>query len=426
MSSIDRILEPVPIPRFVTVRQHFERHSIIDVYNNVRLEIRRMENLCSLKKGMRVAITVGSRGIQNLPDIVRAIIDELRAWGMLPFIIPAMGSHGGATAEGQEAVLKELGISEESIGAPIISSMETIKIGTSSNGLPVYVDAVAWKADAIVIFNRVKPHIAFRGKTESGILKMIAIGLGKQYGAQICHHLGFGKMEENIHSIAEYVLSKNKIAFGLSVWENAYHETAGVLALTPKEFIFEEPKLLIEARRIQPQLLIKRLDSLIMDEIGKNISGSGFDTNVVGRFYTPFVPRLETDPTITRLAALDLTKESHGNANGVGIVDFISQRLSKKIDFEQMYPNSLTSTVPIPVKIPLTLKNDMLVYKASIRTSNIVDYQDVRMCRIKNTQEIETIQLSENLLDEIKDNPKLEIVEESPKYLSFNAEGNLF
>lgn len=424
MSTVDNLLASVPIPRVVAVRQRFERRAVHDVERGCGEALRERRDHMAVKTGMRVAITAGSRGITNISEILRAVVAEVKMRKAVPFLVPAMGSHGGATAEGQVAVLAEMGVTEDTVGAPIVSSMDTVKIGAACNGLPVYADRAAYSADAIVLVNRIKPHIAFRGAFESGLLKMIAIGLGNQRGAEICHNLGFGRIEENILALATEALKHLPVVCGVAVLEDAYHDTAQVEVLLPEEIKAREPELLSAAKKLLPRLYVGELDALIMDEIGKNIAGSGFDTNVVGRFHTPYISRSDQDARITRIAALDLTDESHGNANGVGILDFISERLFRKIDLEQMYPNSLTSTVPLPVKIPMILKNDRQVIQAAIRTSNIRDHRAVRFARIKNTQTLETLEVSESLTSEIGQHPGAEVSSE-PYDLSFDAYDNL-
>lgn len=425
MNTIDSLLDSIKIPRVVRIKQRFDRPVLQSVKKTCISVLRSRRHEISVSPGMSVAVTAGSRGITNLSVIMRSVIDELKSWGANPFIIPAMGSHGGATAEGQEALLAKLGITKDSIGVPIVSSMDTVQIGMAKNGLPVNIDRAALSADAIVLLNRVKPHVSFRGKFESGLLKMIAIGLGKQHGAEICHNLGFEKMEENIIAIAEEALKHLNITCAIAILENPYHETASIEVLLSEELFSREPKLLDKAKSLFPRLYIRKLDVLIMDQIGKNIAGSGFDTNVVGRYHTTFIKASKNDAQITRIAALDLTLESLGNANGVGALDYISERLYKKIVTEQMYPNSLTSTVPTPVKIPMTLRNDRQVIQASIRTANIPDIKNVRFARIRNTQELESLEISENLIEEAQNHPLVNILSE-PYDMLFDSKGNLF
>ncbi len=421
MDTIDRLLEGIPIPRVVQVKQKFERPVIVDLKKEFLNQIEAKNLFSRLRKGMKVAITVGSRGISNQPFLVKLLIEELKKVGTVPFVIPAMGSHGGATAEGQRSMLEEMGFTEDYLGVPIKATMETVQIGTSSNGLPVYIDRYASEADGIILVNRIKPHVSFRGPFESGLMKMITIGLGKQKGADICHELGFGKMAENIPAIGKVVLSSGRILFGIGLIENAYHETCRIIPLFPEEIETTEPLLLEEARRLCPRLLFDSLDVLIIDEIGKDISGTGFDTNVVGRYHTPFI---SGGPKITRIAVLDVTDASHGNANGLGIVDFSTLRAYKKFKFDQTYPNSLTSTVPMSAKIPIILKNDRQAMQAAIKTCNILDKTAVRFVRIKNTNSLESILVSTTLLEEVRKNPSLEVVGE-PFEMKFDEEGNV-
>jgi hypothetical protein len=422
MNVIDELLDRIPVPRMVRARQSYERPVLADPEEAFRSRLRGSGVLSSLRKGMTIAIAVGSRGICNQPLVVRALVAELKKAGAQPFVFPAMGSHGGATAEGQKSMLEGLGFGEEYTGAPIRSSMETVEIGSAGPDLPAYVDRIACEADGIVIVNRIKPHVAFRGPYESGLAKMIAIGLGKQKGAEVCHNLGFGKMAEHIPAIAGTTLSRTRILFAVALLENAYHETSRIEVIPASEILEREPALQEEAKRLSPRLAFDRLDVLVMDEIGKDISGTGFDTNVAGRYHTQYI---SGGPQITRLVVLDLTDKSHGNGNGLGITDFTTRRVLEKFRFDQTYPNSLTSTVPASVKIPMVLESDRHAFQAAIRTTNLVRKEEVRLVRIKNTNEMNEIEISENLVAEARRNPYLEVVSE-PYLLPFNAKGNLF
>jgi len=422
MGVIESLLDPIPIPHVFHAAQRFEHGRIDDVEGELDKRLGERGVLDAVRPGARIAITVGSRGISNQPKVVRRLVERLTERGARPFVVPAMGSHGGATAEGQREMLHGMGFREDEIGCPIVSSMETVQIGTSANGLPVHIDKNADGADGIILLNRIKPHVAFRGPYESGLMKMLAIGLGKQHGADICHDLGFGKMAENIPAIGRVVLAKKNILFAIGLIENAYHETCRIVVLHKGEVESEEPKLQEEAKRLAPRLRFSELDVLIIDEIGKNISGTGFDTNLVGRYHTPFA---SGGPSITRVSVLDLTEQSHGNANGLGIVDFTTRRAFEKMKFDQTYPNSLTSTVPISVKIPMVLANDRQAIQAAIKTCNILDKTKVRLVRIKNTNEIHEIEVSESLRPLVEATDGLEAVGASYP-LGFNAEGNLF
>ena len=421
MNVFNTLLDPIPIPRMVRARQSYERPVLANPEEAFRARLRASGLLSAIRKGMTIAIAVGSRGIGNQPLVVRALVAELKEAGAQPFLVPAMGSHGGATAEGQKAMLEGLGFGEESVGAPIRATMETVELGSAGPDLPAHIDRIAHAADGIVLVNRIKPHVAFRGPYESGLAKMIAIGLGKQRGAEICHNLGFGKMAEHIPTIARMTLARSKILFAVALLENAYHETARVEVIPAAEILEREPALQEEAKRLSPRLAFDRLDVLVMDEIGKDISGTGFDTNVVGRFHTPYI---SGGPQITRLVVLDLTDKSHGNANGLGIVDFTTRRVLEKFRFDQTYPNALTSTVPISVKIPMVLENDRHAFQAAIRTANLVRKEEVRLVRIKNTIAMDEIEISENLVEEARANPSLQGISDAFT-LPFDARGNL-
>jgi hypothetical protein len=422
MNVFNELLDRIPIPRMVRARQSYERPVLADLEEAFRSRLRGSGVLSTIREGMTIAVAVGSRGISNQPLVVRALVAELKGAGAQPFIIPAMGSHGGATAEGQKAMLEGFGIEEKYIGAPIRSTMETVEIGKAGPDLPAHIDRFAHAADGIVLVNRIKPHVAFRGSYESGLAKMVAIGLGKQRGAEICHNLGFGNMAEHIPAIARTTLAHARILFAVGLLENAYHETARIEVLPAPEILAREPALLEEAKRLSPRLAFERLDVLVMDEIGKDISGTGFDTNVAGRYHTPYI---SGGPQIKRIAVLDLTDKSHGNGNGLGIVDFTTRRVYEKFRFDQTYPNALTSTVPASVKIPMVLDSDRHAFQAAIRTSNLVHMEEVRLVRIKNTNEMDEIEISENLVDDARKNPFLEVVSE-PFPLPFNAKGDLF
>ena len=423
LSAIDQLLVDIPIPRVVKVRQKFERPFLKDVEAVVLDRLRTSRVLDSVRPGMSIAIAVGSRGIANQPLVVRLLVSELKAKGANSFIFPAMGSHGGATAQGQQDLLARMGITEQATGAPIRSTMDAVDMGRAENGLMVWFDAYAAAADGIVLVNRIKPHVSFRGKYESGLMKMIAIGLGKQKGAEACHQLGLERILDNIVSVGRKALSTGKILFGIGLVENAYHETCRIEAIPARGIEEREVALLAEAKRLEPRILFNHLDVLIIDEIGKDISGTGFDTNVVGRYHLPHMK--SEGPFITRIAVLDITDASHGNCNGLGIADFTTERVFRKFSFEETYPNPLTSTVPESVKIPFVLKNDRQAIQAAIKTCKITDFRNVRLSRIKNTLEAHLLEVSENLLAEAQADPRMEVLSE-PYEFAFTLEENLW
>ena len=422
MSTIDNLLDPIAIPQVVKVRQKFIRPVLADVGAELTAKLEAKKIMDKIQPGQRVAITVGSRGISNMPLIVKLLADAVKARGASPFMVPAMGSHGGATGAGQKSMMEGMGYTEEYVGAPILADMEPVQVGVSENGFPVFFDKNAYAADWTIVANRVKPHVAFRAPVESGLLKMITIGLGKQKGADICHELGFGQMGANIPAMAKVSLAKANILFAVGVLENPYHETCRIEILANSEIAGMEAELQIECQKLSPKIHFDQLEAVIIEEIGKNISGTGFDTNVLGRYHTPYI---SGGPSVHRLAILDLTDVSHGNFNGLGIADFTTNRVYKKLDFEQSYPNSLTTTVPISVKIPMVLKNDKQAIQACIKTCNRLDRENARLVKIKNTNELDVIEVSVNLVDYVKEHSLLEKISE-PYSLAFNAEGNLF
>lgn len=420
MGILEELLKDIPLPKMVKVRQNFDDTKIEDFEAALRAELNQEKITSTVKPGMEIAIAVGSRGVDRIVDMTAITVKFLQELGAKPFIVPSMGSHGGATAEGQTAVLEHLGVTEKSVNAEIRSSMEVIKVGELPNGLPVYVDKIASKADGIVVLNRVKPHTAFRGPVESGVMKMISIGLGKQKGAEACHQLGFKYMAEHVPAMAKMIMEKMPILFAVASVENAFDKVAKVSVLTPNEIEEKEIELQKLAKQMLPKLFFDQIDVLVIDEIGKNISGDGMDPNITGRYPTPYA---HGGPDVTKMAVLDLTKETEGNANGVGTADFTTQRLVDKMDREATYANGLTSTVVAPTKIATTLANDRLCIKAAIKTCNIFDFTKVKLVRIKNTLEISEIEVSENLLEYVKDHPNLEQISELND-MNFDGDGN--
>ncbi|GAB6171288.1 lactate racemase domain-containing protein [Paradesulfitobacterium aromaticivorans] len=406
--SLEQLLAPMEIPKMARIRQSFPRPTLSDIPMALRETLARPQILGRIKSGDRVAVTAGSRGIANIALILREVVANLKAVGAEPFIIPAMGSHGGATAEGQVEVLRSLGISEKTVGAPIHASMDVVQVGESAGGIPVYFDKyAATKADATVVVGRVKPHTSFHGSFESGLAKMIAIGLGKQKGAEICHAAGPAQMSRRIEDIARVALEQSNVIFGVGILENAYDETSKIVALPREEILAREPGLLQEARGNLPHILFSEYDVLIVDEIGKNISGLGMDTNIINRFPTPAV---KCEPTVQRIVVLDLTEETHGNFHGLGLADVCTRRVFEKLDFNQTYPNPLTSRVPEASKIPVVMPSDLLAIKAAIQTCCEVDYNTIKMVRIKNTLKLDEIFISEHLLAQARLDSRIEIV----------------
>ena len=406
MSVIDELLSGINIPQMAQARQIFPRPILNDVAEAVRQEMKKPGVLDSVKAGDSVAVTVGSRGIANLPVIIREIIDSLKQAGAQPFIVPTMGSHGGASAEGQTEVLAGLGITPESMGVPIRATMEVVNLAEQGQS-PVFFDKIAITAKHTVVVGRVKMHTSFRGPYESGLVKMIAIGLGKQKGAELCHSLGLEKMSSQIESMARVAIAKANILCGIALLENAYDESCKIVSIPACNILSDELALLEEARGYMPQIFLDHVDVLIVDEMGKNISGTGVDPNIIERFTTKSIP--DTDK-FQRIVVRDLTVESHGNFNGSGLVDICTRRMFEKMDFAATYPNPLTSRVATSAKIPMVMENDRQAILAAIKTACDIDPDNVRMVRIKNTLHLEEIQLSTALIEEARRHPQIELI----------------
>ncbi|MEB2628172.1 lactate racemase domain-containing protein [Peribacillus frigoritolerans] len=407
MDIISELLREIQLPKMVQVRQKFRTPQIADVAGEVKKAIKEAGVLSRINEEDRVAIAVGSRGVADLPTLVRETVAAVKEAGGNPFIVPAMGSHGGATAEGQIDVLLQLGISEEAVGAPIRSSMEVIKLDELPNGLPVYIDKLAYESDKIIVINRIKPHTAFRGPVESGLMKMITIGLGKQKGAEAAHAYSFKYMAEHVPEMAKVSLSKAPIIFGLASIENAYDKPAKIVAVPAEDLEVVEPGLLLEAKSLMPKIHFDSMDVLIVNELGKDISGDGMDPNITGNFATPYATG---GPDVKRTVVLGLTEKTHGNANGIGMADMTTKAVMNEIKWEKGYANALTSTVTDVVKLPMFLDTQELAVKAAIKTCNAFDLNKVRIVRIKNTLEIGEIWISESMMEEALKNEDIEIL----------------
>jgi hypothetical protein len=417
MKIIEELLQDVSLPRLVKVRQKFDAPEVPDVAAAVHETIREAGVLSRISHGDRVAIAVGSRGVADIPILTREVVNAVKSAGGQPFIVPAMGSHGGATAEGQVEVLKQLGVTEATVGAPILSSMEVVEVGRLANGLPVYIDKHAYGADKVIVINRIKPHTAFRGPVESGLMKMITIGLGKQKGAEAAHAYSFKYMAEHVLAMAKITMSKVPIIFGLGTIENAYDRPAKIVAVPAEKIEEVEPQLLIEAKALMPRILFDPIDVLVVNEIGKDISGDGMDPNITGRYATPYA---SGGPNVTRIVVLGLTDKTHGNANGIGLADITTRKAFEAIQWEKGYANALTSTVVNTVKLPMFLETEELAVKAAVKTCNAFDLTKVRLVWIRNTLELKEIWISESLLEEARQRKDVEILTE-PASVDFSV-----
>jgi hypothetical protein len=408
----------LPLPRFFKVRQELPTHRVQDVAGTVRSELQRIGLGQRLTPGASVAITAGSRGIADIPLVIRTVADVVRelAPGAQPFVVPAMGSHGGATVEGQRHVLAEYGITEQSVGAPIRATMETVALGRLASGARVAFDACAAQADATIVVNRVKPHTAFRGEIESGLCKMTCIGLGKAVGAEQIHAHG---LRDSIPQAAALVLERANIVAGLALVENAAHELAAVRATPPDGFLETDRELLRVANDYLPRVPFAHLHLLVVGWLGKNISGSGMDYNIVGMWRRIGGDRV---PDFERIAVLDLTDESDGNGLGVGIADFTTRRLYDKLDLAKMYLNGLTSSALEAIKIPIVLDSDRQAMQVGLHA--VGHGEDARVAVVRSTLELDELWVSDALADEVDANPRLERLGASED-LDFTADGRL-
>jgi hypothetical protein len=394
------------------VRQLFERPIIEDIPAHVHTELEQLELGQRIRPGQTVALTAGSRGVANIPLILKSVIQYLQILGARPFIVPTMGSHGGATAEGQRHVLESYGITEEYLGVPIRASMEVVSLGTTVEGFPVYLDKHASAADHIGVIGRVKPHTRYHGPIESGLLKMMMIGLGKHVGALAAHRILLEyPYDQVVRSVGKVVLEKAPVAFGLGIVENAYDETAVIEAVRPDDMARHEEKLLVEAKRFMPRLPVREADLVIIDEIGKNISGSGMDTSIVGR-KAPLheLGDLSVLPNMRLIFVRGLSEKTHGNAAGIGIADFTLSRVVREMDYRSTVINCLTAGYPGGAFLPVHFETDREVIEAALKIIGTRQPEEARVMHIRNTLELGHVYISEPCLQE-------------PRWTNFEVDG---
>lgn len=420
---MDLKIPPFEFPKMGKVRQRLPRPRVDDIPGEVRRQLASLDLKSRLRPGDRIAITAGSRGITNIAPILAVVAEGVREAGGEPFLVSAMGSHGGGTPEGQKEVLDGLGITEAAVGAPIRVTSETVVLGRTASGHTVYCDAVAAEADGILAVNRIKPHTSFRGKIESGLMKILTVGLGKHPGASSVHALGAGGIEPAIREMARFLMTKRKVVGGLGILENGYEETAGLAAIPTEEIEETEKRLLIEARDLMPRLPVDDIDVLIVDEMGKNYSGTGMDSNIIGRIGIQGVPDPET-PRVTSLVVLRLSEESHGNANGVGLADFTTRRLVDRIDYQATYLNCLTANFPRKAAVPIALEDDRQAIAVALYSARATDPARARVVRIPNTLHLEEISVSGALLPVVMDGGRAESIQ-LPAPMQFDQNGNL-
>jgi len=413
----------LPLPKMAPIRQKFSEAEVKDIPSEIERLFQRDAKMKRIKKGSRIAVTGGSRGIQAIDKTTLAVIQELKRLGAEPFIVPAMGSHGGATAEGQRKVLAGYGITEETMGVPVRSSMEVEEIGKLENGVPVYLDKEALHSDGIVVVNRVKPHTAFKAEYESGLIKMLAIGLGKHKGATAFHSCGMDRFGELLPQLGKVVLTKAPVLFGLAIIENAYDHPARYEIVWGEDLVEREKALLVEAKSLMPKIIPDNLDLLIVHELGKEISGSGMDPNITGRSSSPFFKKPDA-LKVQRIVVLNLTAATKGNACGIGMADITTKKVVDATDADYTYINAITSGVLAAARIPINMPTDYETIQVALKTCARVDHPKSRIVWIKNTLSLGKIFASEALLPEIRKNSQLEVLGD-PKPMSFDEKGNL-
>lgn len=410
-------------PPIARVRQVVSQPVVADVPAAIAQAIRSSRIKERIQPGGTVALTVGSRGIAGIDQIARAAVETLRGLGFQPFVVAAMGSHGGGTAEGQRALLAEFGVTEAALGCPIRSEMDTVVLGTDGFGLPIHFDRNAFEADGIVLLNRIKPHTSFTGRYESGLLKMLTIGLGKRQGAAQVHKLGLPGLKRMLPEVGTFLLAKTPVALGIALLENAEEHTARVVAVEPEELLEVEPQLLDESRELMARLPFDQIDVLVVGELGKNYSGTGLDPNVIGRQRVETMPDLPR-PIVTRLAVLDLSEETRGNGLGIGLADLTTARLVQALDPTPMRVNSMTSNFLTRARVPLALPSDQDVFAASLDTCWRIERTEARMVIIPNTLELTSFYVTAPLTEEVESHANLNF--ETPFIpIPFDATGTL-
>jgi hypothetical protein len=411
-----------PFPKLLPVRQKFDAPQVRDVAAATREALEPLRPRVSA--GMRIALTAGSRGIHDKPEVLRETGAWLRELDAEPFVVPAMGSHGGATAEGQVELLESLGVTEEAVGMPIEATMDTVELGRVPDGPMVHLDANAARADGIIAINRVKAHTDFQGEIESGLAKIVAIGLGKQRGAQGIHSYGPSNLAVWVPKVARRILDTGKVLGGLAIVENAYDRAAEIVLLEPDDIAGPgETEVLERAKTLMATIPFDTLDVAVVDEMGKNISGAGLDTNVIGRMMIRGSEEFDR-PHIANIAVLDVTDSSHGNAIGVGLADFIPFRILEKVNLRSAYVNAMTSGLGGPQRgqIPMAFPTDRDAIAAALLTCGRADLENARVIRVRNTLDLEQLLVSESLREEVEADDRLAITGEAVP-MSFGDDG---
>lgn len=405
------------------IRQIFDEGKLVDPVGAVSSELARIGLSDRVRPGMRIGVTAGSRGIANISLIIKRISDEVKQCGGQPFVLAAMGSHGGGTPEGQQEILAGYGITEENIGAPIVSSMDVVELGRLQNGLKVYFDRTALESDGVIVLNRVKTHTAFKSDIESGLCKMISVGLGNHEGARLVHSLGVPGLMDYMVQFAALILSRAPIVCGLGILENAYDQTRRIKAGGPDEIMEIDRELLWEWKQLAPKLPVSKVDVLFIQQIGKNISGTGMDTNVVGGV-KGFKPGEYTPPEIKKIIVQDISAQSKGNALGMGIADLITRKAYDKIDFKATYTNTVTATFLDRAKLPMVAETDREAFELALNTCWNLPGVLPRVVVLKNTLKLSEMYVSKSVWEEIAYRPEIEAASDWEE-LPFDANGEL-
>ena len=412
-------------PQMFRVRQQFEAQRVDNIPATVEAELRRLNLSQKIKRDSNVAVTAGSRGIANIHIVIKGVVDHLKALGAKPFIVPAMGSHGGGTAEGQRAIVEGYGMTEAFLGCPIRATMETVIVCETPEGIPVHFDRFAYEADHVVVVGRVKPHTNFVGDIESGLMKMMLIGLGKHAGAKIYHRaITDFSFTQILKSVAGQVLARCRIAAGVGIVENGYDETAKIQAVAPEEFEPREKELLVLAKKWMPKLPFDRADILIVDQIGKNISGAGLDSNVVGRKFIDHRAADHEWPKIKKIWVRGLTEETHGNAAGVGMAEFCSQKVVEQIDQKITKINCITGGHSTGAMLPVSYETEREVYDTALQSIGMVTPPRAKVQWIRNTLHVAEVECSTPYWEEAQSRKDLEILTD-PREVEFDVHGNL-
>ena len=406
------------VPPLARIRQRLSPEHLADVPGAIRAGLAALGDIPAIRPGARIALTGGSRGIADIVPILRTLVEELQSRGAIPFLIPAMGSHGGATAEGQIEMMAGYGMTETALGCPVDATMDVVQLGTTADGIPVFYDRMAREADGVIVVNRVKAHTAFRGAVESGIAKMIAVGMGKRHGAEALHSAGLGT---HVVEAAEVTLRDANIIAAVHIVENAYEQVHTIRVTRPDQIIATDRELLTLANTLLPRVPFDRLDVLIIDTMGKNISGTGMDPNIIGMWRRFGGPRV---PDFTRIVILSLTPETHGNAMGIGFADFTTRRVFDQIDHHALMMNAITAEAINAAKIPIIREHDVDAIEWAVRSALRGVAREPRIARIHSTLHLDTLAVSPALLEEVRANPSLEVMGD-PEPLRADASGRL-